>query len=238
MSFSLLSAKSLFIQRGVGKDKKIILNGKNSDFLLDSGQFIYLAGASGTGKSTFLWTLARLHPLKAGILKLYGKLQTEIPVNRWRAEVALLPQQSVIMPGTIADNLLYPFHHFQIQKERLHERQASLPSMKNLHTELDALGLHDIPLERDASHLSGGQQVRLALIRVLLTKPQIILADEPTTGLDEMAVNLVLTRLYQFCDAGGSIIITSHTHGDKMKGSQMILEGYGGLTYYQHSQKN
>jgi putative ABC transport system ATP-binding protein len=232
---SLLSAESLEIQRGAGKDKKIILGGNQSCCLtLDSGKFTYLAGASGTGKSTFLWTLARLHPLEAGILKLHGKSHNDIAVTRWRADVALLPQKSVIMPGTIADNLLYPFHHFRIQTERLHERQESLPNMEDLQTELDALGLHDIPLERDASSLSGGQQARLALIRVLLTKPQIILADEPTAGLDETAVNLMFNRLHQFCEAGGTIILTSHTHGEMVNGTRIVLDGKGGLSHFQN----
>ncbi|EDN67696.1 ATP binding protein of ABC transporter [Beggiatoa sp. PS] len=214
------------------KIKKIILNGnQNNDLNLNSGEFTYLAGASGTGKSTLLWTLARLHPLKAGILKLNDKLHTEIAVSRWRAEVALLPQKSVIMPGTIADNLLYPFHSFCIQTERLHERQESLPNTENLQTELDAVGLHDIPLEREASSLSGGQQARLALIRVLLTKPQIILADEPTAGLDETAVNLMFNRLHQFCEAGGTIILTSHTHGERVRENRIVLDGHGGLSY-------
>ncbi len=219
---SVLSANSITIQRG----ENVILN--NSYFALESGQMYHLLGASGTGKSTLLWTLARLHPLVAGTLGFKGEI--EIPINRWRAEIALLPQKPVLMMsgGTIAENLLYPLQNFQIQKQRLNERQASLPTTEDLEAILHSLGLDDIPLERQASSLSGGQEARLALIRLLLTKPAIILADEPTAGLDKGAATLVFKCLQQFCENGGTVIFSSHTH-NLNDAVRMELNGKGGL---------
>lgn len=219
---SVLSANSITIQRG----ENVILN--NSNFALESGQIYHLLGASGAGKSTLLWTLARLHPLAAGTLRFKGKI--EIPITRWRAEIALLPQKPVLMmsSGTVEDNLLYPLQNFQIQKQRLHERHASLPVVEDLQSRLSSLGLDEIPLERQASSLSGGQEARLALIRLLLTKPAIILADEPTAGLDKTAAALVFKSLQQFCEEGGTVIFSSHTHN--CNGAvQMKLDGKGGL---------
>ncbi len=218
----MFAAESLKIQRGEGA--KLILNG-SANFTIESGHFCYLAGASGAGKSTLLWTLARLHPLVAGTLRLNGKLHTNISVARWRAEIALLPQKPVIMQGSVADNLLYPLRTFRIQKER----HKSLPVAEELQKELNALGLNDIPLEREAGSLSGGQQARLALIRLLLTKPQVILADEPTAGLDDGATDLVFNRLHRFCEEGGAIVFTSHVHGKRVSGTQIVLDGEGGL---------
>ena len=218
---SVLSAKSIKIQRG----KNVILN--NSNFSLKSGKIYHLLGASGTGKSTLLWTLARLHPLVTGTL--HFKEQLEIPINRWRAEIALLPQKPVLMTnGTIQDNLLYPLQSFQIQKQRLNERQELLPTVEELELILDKLGLGGVPLERQASSLSGGQEARLALIRLLLTKPAIILADEPTAGLDKSAAALVFKCLQQFCEKGGTVIFSSHTHNFD-NAVQMELDGNGGL---------
>jgi putative ABC transport system ATP-binding protein len=227
----LLVAKSLKIQRGEGKAAKIILNGSpDCTFTLKSGNITYLAGASGVGKSSLLWTLARLHPLLAGELWLNGKSYTQIAVTSWRTEIALLPQKPVIIPGTVADNLLYPLHTFRTQKQRLQERQESLPDAENLQKELDTLGLDDIPLERDAASLSGGQQARLALIRLILTKPKIILADEPTTGVDQAAAELVLNRLHRFCEQGGAVLLTSHVHAELMRCTRIVLNGKAGLT--------
>ncbi|MCK5877781.1 MAG: ATP-binding cassette domain-containing protein [Candidatus Marithrix sp.] len=221
-----LTAASLQIQQGVGKEAKIILNGSHvCTFVIEAGKFYYLAGASGVGKSTLLWTLARLHPLVAGTLRFKGKTYTEIPVANWRAEVALLPQKAVILDGTIAENLLYPFHTFQVQKERLHERGKSLPDSDKLYQELNSVGLHDISLERKANSLSGGQQARLALIRLLLTEPCLILADEPTSGVDDIAAALVFKRLQLFCEQGGAVIITSHTYKDHIHSATITLDG-------------
>ncbi len=216
----LLTAKSLKIQRGDGKNTKLILNG-NSDcsFTIEAGKLYHLVGASGVGKSTLLWTLARLHPLLNGALQFNGVKHTQIVVAQWRAEIALLPQKPIITTGTVLDNLLYPFHSFKIQQER----HKSLPTTQDLLKELQLVGLHDIALERDAASLSGGQQARLALVRLLLTKPQIILADEPTAGVDNTAADLVFERMLQFCETGGAIIFTSHGHGEYAKYNLLVL---------------
>jgi putative ABC transport system ATP-binding protein len=225
MELPLLTAESLKIQCGDGDGAKLILNGDaNCSFTIKTGQFYYLTGPSGVGKSTLLSSLARLHPLSSGVLLLHDLRHTEIAVARWRSEIALLPQRPVIMSGSIADNLLYPLHSFRIQKERLRE---SLPNGETLERELYSVGLHDIPLEREATSLSGGQQARLALIRLLLTKPKLMLADEPTAGVDEAAAKLVFNRLYQFCETGGSVIMTSHLYGNRIGDTQIQLNGQG-----------
>jgi putative ABC transport system ATP-binding protein len=227
--FPLLSAELLKIQRGEGNEAKLILNGDcDCTFVIESGQFYHLVGPSGVGKSSLLWAVARLHALLAGRLALKGESFSAVPIDRWRAEVALLPQQPAIIPGTIEDNLLYPLQQFKIQKTRLNERAESLPTADILLKELESVGLDSIPLERQAISLSGGQQARLALIRVLLTRPQLILADEPTAGVDEMATVKVFERLQQFCDQGGAVMFTTHLK-HPIKAQQIELNGEGGL---------
>jgi putative ABC transport system ATP-binding protein len=225
----LLVAESLKIQRGHKNVKSILSGSSDCSFVIESGRFYYLAGASGVGKSTLLWTLARMHPLMAGTLNLLGTHHTEIVVAQWRTEVALLPQKPVIMQGTIAENLLYPLHRLRFQKERFLAQHDSLPNVEDLQKELETIGLQDISLEREAASLSGGQQARLALIRVLLTKPKLILADEPMAGVDEVSAELVFNRLHQFCEESGAVILTSHVYGERINGTRILLNDHGTL---------
>jgi putative ABC transport system ATP-binding protein len=223
-----LTATALKIYCGQGQNAKLILNG-DCHFSVNAGELLYLSGASGVGKSTLLWTLARLHPFTEGQLFLKGQASQEIPISRWRAEVALLPQKPVMFSGTVEDNLYYPLHHFRIQTQRLLERGEFLPKQQVLLDNLQAVGLEDIALDREAASLSGGQQARLALVRTLLTKPTVLLADELLASIDNKLVDLVLKRLQQFCDAGNAVILTYHVREPKPV-TQLILDGQGHLS--------
>lgn len=216
-----LEAQSIDVQRGKGA--KIISN--NSDFSIQANTLYHLTGTSGSGKSTLLWTLARLYPLSSGVLKLNGRPHTQINTGVWRAEVGLLPQRPVIFSGGIQDNLLYPLKAFRLQRERLARRGDAWPTAQQLQSFLEKIGMENIPLDYSAASLSGGQQSRLALVRLLLTKPQVILADEPLAGLDENAVRRVLDCLCDFSRQGGAVIVTSHSYAEKIQGIPITLEG-------------
>ena len=220
----LFTAESLKIQRGTGKNTKLILD-SNCGFTIETGKLYHLNGVSGVGKSTLLWVLARLHPMLSGVLQFNGVKHTQIAVAQWRAEIALLPQKPVIIQGTVLDNLYYPLHSFRIQQER----HKTLPTIRDLLQELQSVGLQDITLERNAISLSGGQQARLALVRLLLTKPQIILADEPTAGVDSIAADLVFARILQFCTDGGAVIFTNHRNSKHITNLEILLNEQGKL---------
>jgi len=204
---ALLSANSLHIRRGQGTTASLILNGSAS-FDLHAGDCVQLKGLSGIGKTTVLWTLASLYPLHAGQLRCDGQTVQQLGFASWRANIALLPQKPVIFAGSVQANLLYPLQNIAVQQTRLPNSWQL--SAEQLLVELRQVGLGEIPLEREASQLSGGQQARLALIRTLLTRPRVLLADEPTASLDEMTSSLVWQRLAQFCQQGGAILFTSH----------------------------
>jgi putative ABC transport system ATP-binding protein len=230
MKSALLTAEALKIQQGLEEEKQLILDGSlQCSFTINNGAFYHLTGPSGVGKSTLLWTLARLHPLSGGLLRWRDKAHTEIAPAQWRAEIALLPQQSVIYAATVLENLLHPFSNFYIQKQRIKTKSSSPPPVELLLTELEAVGLFNIPLQRQATALSGGQQARLALVRLLLTQPQIILADEPAAGADENVAHLIFKRLQTFCEQGGAVILTSHVHSEHITGTQIFLDGNASL---------
>jgi len=218
----LLSGTSLNIHRGQGA-KQILKGNANCCVQIQAYHLYHLIGPSGSGKSTLLWTLARLYPLAGGCLYFQGQAERHIHITRWRAEIALLPQTAVMISGSIRDNLLYPLTRFQIQKQRLYERGEHLPNDEVLYQALARVGLESLDLNHPATTLSGGQQARLALVRLLLTQPQLILADEPTNGVDEQAVALIFHRLAQFCQQGGAVIVTSHVHSQYIQGRRLVL---------------
>ncbi|MEK7991132.1 MAG: ATP-binding cassette domain-containing protein [Thiotrichaceae bacterium] len=213
-----LKAKNISLQRGQGQNIKPILSGEQCDFELQRGEFIHLTGDSGVGKSSLLAALARLIPIQAGELQLYNQSYQSIEPTQWRQSVALLPQKPIMFVGTVEENLLYPLQHIQVQHK-------ALPTQKQLDEEMGLLGLNSVNLQQQANTLSGGQQARLALARLLITQPQIILADEPMANVDADTANLIYQRLQQFCAQDGTVLITRH--GDLSCDKRIHLQGDG-----------
>lgn len=197
---AILTAKNIKLQRG----RTLLL--RDSHLTLARKQMVYLSGASGSGKSSLLWALARMLPLQQGQLHLNNQAAEQISLTHWRTQVALLPQNAIMLSGDVRDNLLYPQVHIRAQQHP----QRDLPDTATLQTLLNRLGLNAITLDQAAQQLSGGQQARLALARLYLTQPQVILADEPFANLDTDNVQRVHTLLRDFCHAGGSVLFTAH----------------------------
>lgn len=175
------------------------------DLSLDirSAETVALMGPSGSGKTTILLSIAGLHPVAAGLITLGG-----LPISDWdeaslRNAVALLPQRSSLMSGTVADAL------------RL---AAPNSDDETLWRVLEAVQLAELFRARDGLNtaigprgdgLSGGEARRLVLARVLLRRPKVLLLDEPTEGLDETTAQAVLLGVRRFLP-DAAILIAAH----------------------------
>ncbi len=183
---------------------------------LACGEVVDVTGPSGAGKTTLLRALARLMPQGSGALFLGGVSASEMGPQRWRSRVALLPQKPVIVAGDIAENLTLPW--------RLKARDASsLPDANRLRSALDEIGLADVALERDAARLSLGQQARVALTRVLLTRPDVLLLDEPDAALDKASSAALAATLCAFAEDGGGIVRSRHRDDDGLAMRRLAL---------------
>ncbi len=193
---------------------------------LTCGEVVDVTGPSGAGKTTLLRALARLMPQGSGALFLGGVSASEMGPQRWRSRVALLPQKPVIVAGDIAENLTLPW--------RLKARDASsLPDANRLRSALDEIGLADVALERDAARLSLGQQARVALTRVLLTRPaltrvlltrpDVLLLDEPDAALDKASSAALAATLRAFAEDGGGIVRSRHRDDDGLAMRRLAL---------------
>lgn len=181
-----------------------------------AGEIVDVAGPSGSGKTTLVRALARLLPGATGALSLDGEPAEAMEPQRWRSLVALLPQKPAIMPGDLETNLTLPW---------LLKIERGVPAPR--HAELDAalaeVGLEGLALDRDAVRLSVGQQARIALLRVLLTRPKILLLDEPDAALDCESADALAAALVRVASTGTGILRVRHRESDGLAARRLIL---------------
>lgn len=201
MTAPLLEARGLRVVRTGDAGPLKVLDGV--DLELRRGEVVDVSGPSGSGKTTLVRALALMLPDVAGELFLEGRPAAEIGSREWRARVALLPQKPVVFPGSVRDNLLVPW--------RLKIRHgAEAPGNERLRAALDAFGLDDVALDRDAARLSVGQAARVAMARVGLTRPDVLLLDEPDASLDDESAAMVSALTVRFAETGGVVRIRHH----------------------------
>ena len=201
----LLTARGLTYARPTGDGSVTVFDGL--DFELAPGELVDMSGPSGAGKTTLLLALARLLPGATGELSLDGESASGLPGPRWRAAVGMLPQKPTLAPGTVRDELLAPF--------RLKVRAGIAPPEDDVLREmLDLIGLVDVELDRDSSRLSAGQVARVCLVRLILSKPRVLLLDEPDAALDDDSAALAGALVRRFVAEGGAAVRVRHLRVD------------------------
>ena len=150
------------------------------------GEFVSLLGASGCGKTTLLRTVAGLEAPTSGRVMIGGEDVTELPPER--RDIAMMFQSYALLPHlSVAENVRFPLRMRRIgAREDQHERVRE--ALETVHLGQMA--------ERKPNQLSGGQQQRVALARAIVSKPQVLLLDEPLSNLDarlreDMQVELI-----------------------------------------------
>ena len=170
------------------------------DFALRPGECYGLLGPNGAGKTTILRTCLGLVTPAAGSIRL---LDHPVPAEarQARRRVGVVPQFDNLDPDfTVAENLLVFGRYFGLDDHQTRGRIAEL---------LEFAGLAGKEEARLAS-LSGGMKRRLTLARALVNDPDLLLLDEPTTGLDPQARHLIWERLKRLLAAGKTILLTTH----------------------------
>lgn len=167
------------------------------------GETLALVGASGAGKSSLLDVAAGLVPAAAGRVLVAGRPLGDWDESGLRAWLGYLPQRSALISGTIAANL---------RLARPEATEADLLAALDhvaLTAVVAAMGGIDARLGEGGKGLSGGEARRLALARVLLRRPAVLLLDEPTEGLDRATAARVLAGIRAACP-GAAILIAAH----------------------------
>lgn len=213
MSNALLVVRDLRFVRHGDTGPLTVLDGVG--LAVDRGEVVDISGPSGSGKTTLLRALALMQPGVSGELRLDARASSEIGSREWRTRVALVPQRPVMFAGDVRRNLLEPW----TLKVRA---GATQPSDDDLRAALDRLGLDDIALDRGAEKLSVGQAARVALLRVVLTRPEVLLLDEPDAALDAVSAAQVAALTAQFA-TDGAVVRVRHQRPDSVAARRLRL---------------
>jgi phosphate-transporting ATPase len=171
------------------------------DLDLNAGEPIALLGPSGSGKTLFLRAIADLDP-NEGQARLDGRPREDMSAPDWRRAVTYLAAE----PGWWAERAR---DHF--------------PDLESAREVLPRIGLHPDKLAQPMTELSTGERHRLALARVLLQNPKVLLLDEPTSGLDEGSTRAVESVLWQLAREGRGLLFSTHDEAFAHRLGQRIL---------------
>ena len=194
---------------------------KPLDFSLESGELVEITGRSGSGKSTLLSMMAGMLVPTGGSIciddtDIYSMKEEER--SRLRNDrIGLIPQgHTALRSLTVLENVMLPFvlYHRETPPE---DRAKEL---------LKKVGLYGMKDERPNA-LSGGELRRMAVARALLMKPEVLLADEPTAGLDDENVELVMELLRSAAYEGASVLLVTHEN-EARKYADRVLAMDGG----------
>jgi phospholipid/cholesterol/gamma-HCH transport system ATP-binding protein len=201
---------------------KKVLEGVSLD--IKKGEVFYIIGKSGSGKSVILKHITRLMEPDAGDILLFGKAlseQDEDSMNEIRLKMGVLFQMSALFDSmTVFDNVAFSLRRFT---EKTQEEIAEI-----VYEKLKLVGLSGIEAAKPAD-LSGGMQKRVGLARAIALGPQVVLYDEPTTGVDPIlasAVDDLILSLNQ--ELGVTSIVISHDMTSVFRTADRIAMLYEG----------
>jgi lipooligosaccharide transport system ATP-binding protein len=170
------------------------------DFAIRRGECFGLLGPNGAGKTTTLRCCLGLIDPNAGTITLVGEPVPKA-AREARVRVGVVPQMDNIDPDfTVAENLIIYGRYFRMPDALINERIPRLLEFAGLATKGDA----------NIRTLSGGMKRRLTLARALVNDPELLILDEPTTGLDPQARHLIWDGLRQLLSQGKTILLTTH----------------------------
>ena len=170
------------------------------DFQLRRGEAFGFLGPNGAGKSSTMRMIGCVSPRTGGSLRILG-MEASTEGSAIRARIGVVPQDdSLDTELTVRENLLVYGRYFGLARPVIRERAERLLEFARLTDKAD----------EQVEALSGGMRRRLTIARALVNEPEILLLDEPTTGLDPQARHLLWERLYQLKSQGVSLILTTH----------------------------
>jgi lipooligosaccharide transport system ATP-binding protein len=190
----------LILARGLTKRFGKLTAVDDIDFSVAPGEAFGFLGPNGAGKTSTMRMIGAVSPRTGGELRVLGD-DPEENGPRIRSRLGVVPQSDTLdMELTVYENLLIYGRYFDMPYKLIRQRATELLEFVQLNERRNDL----------VEPLSGGMKRRLTIARGLINEPDLMLLDEPTTGLDPQARHLVWDRLYRLKQGGTTLVLTTH----------------------------
>ena len=195
----MLEILSIAINRLFYGDKVLL---QDIHLQVDRGERILIMGATGSGKSSLLSTMNLMNQNYEGKILLAGKNIIEYQPDVLRSKICMVMQEPYLEDALVQEVLDTPLKYSALKHKRLPNRQEEIINLFN------AFQLPTEYLNKNTAQLSGGEKQRIALIRVLQLKPDILLLDEITYALDQKTSGIISDCIFN--NFAGTVIAISH----------------------------
>jgi putative ABC transport system ATP-binding protein len=173
-----------------------------------------ILGESGGGKTTLIKLLNRMISHDSGEILYNGKPIDDMDPIDLRREAIMLPQSPAIFPGNIRENLLIGL---KFSKKNIVNDESLLETLKKIHL--------NKTLDENAENLSGGEKQRLALGRIILMNPKVLLLDEPSASLDKKTEKNIIREVVNYIKTNNkTLVIVTHSKEIAEEYAEEIIE--------------
>ncbi|MBA2644171.1 MAG: cell division ATP-binding protein FtsE [Solirubrobacterales bacterium] len=177
-----------------------------TSFAIRPGEFVFLVGSTGSGKSTIMRLLIKELEPTAGTVRVAGRDLSQISdkkVPYFRRNIGMVFQDFQLLPNrTVHDNVAYALQVTGSGRREIREKVPDILRLTGLATKL-----HNYP-----DQLSGGEQQRVSVARAFVNHPPLLLADEPTGNLDPETSIGIMQLLYRINRTGTTVVVATHDH--------------------------
>ena len=213
MSNPILQLKDAFISQG----DNLVLSNVNVE--INKGEFVYLIGKTGSGKSTILSLISRLHDVTDGQIQIDGVEISQLNLYDLRNSIGIVPQDAFLFSDSIKNNI--KFGNENATDEEVIEAAKKAVVHENILTFNDQ---YETILGERGITLSGGQKQRVSIARALIKNAPILLLDDCLSAVDTETEETILNNLLTYCKDKTTIIVSHRVSSAKNADQIIILE--------------
>ena len=191
------------------------------DLILDEGETVSLVGSSGSGKSTLASLIPRFFDVEGGSVTIDGIDVRQLALNDLRSRVGIVPQEPMLFGGTVRDNLVYG--NLDASQPEIEEASRAAHAAEFIETFPD--GYDQVVGERGVT-LSAGQRQRIAIARVMLERPKLLILDEASSSLDSESEALVQDALESLM-GGRTTLVIAHRLSTVIRSDRILVLDQG-----------